>query len=89
MTVDATFTAFLVPIGIAFHFRAQYFSWYNALDIAAGAPSLRLLQGAVLACCRLRLSCVWTPSHTSAALLSANLNAPLAAELVMQKSFQL
>lgn len=36
MFVDATYTAFLVPIGIAFHFKAQYFSWYNGVDIAAG-----------------------------------------------------
>ena len=36
MFVDATYTAFLVPMGIAFHFKAQYFSWYNAVDIAAG-----------------------------------------------------
>lgn len=38
MSVDATYTAFIVPIGIAFHFKAQYFSWYNAVDIAAGKP---------------------------------------------------
>ena len=38
MLVDATYTAFLVPIGIAFHFKAQTFSWYNAVDIAAGKP---------------------------------------------------
>ena len=38
MFVDATYTAFLVPIGIAFHFKAQYFSWYNGVDIAAGKP---------------------------------------------------
>ncbi len=38
MLVDATYTAFLVPIGIAFHFRAETFSWYNAVDIAAGKP---------------------------------------------------
>ena len=36
MAVDATYTAFLVPIGIAFHFKAEHFSWYNAIDIAAG-----------------------------------------------------
>ena len=39
MFVDATYTAFLVPMGIAFHFKAQYFSWYNAVDIAAGKHS--------------------------------------------------
>lgn len=34
--VDATYTAFIVPLGIAFHFKAIHFSWYNAIDIAAG-----------------------------------------------------
>ena len=34
--VDATYTAFIVPLGVAFHFKAIHFSWYNALDIAAG-----------------------------------------------------
>ncbi|BDA43675.1 probable potassium voltage-gated channel subfamily H member 7 [Coccomyxa sp. Obi] len=34
--VDATYTAFIVPLGVAFHFKAIHFSWYNAIDIAAG-----------------------------------------------------
>jgi hypothetical protein len=34
--VDATYTAFIVPLGVAFHFKAMHFSWYNAVDIAAG-----------------------------------------------------
>ena len=44
MAVDATYTAFLVPIGIAFHFKAEHFSWYNAIDIAAGKASRTGLQ---------------------------------------------
>ena len=44
MAVDATYTAFLVPIGIAFHFKAEHFSWYNAIDIAAGKASQTGLQ---------------------------------------------
>ena len=35
--VDATYTAFIVPIGIAFQYDAKEFTWYNAIDIAAGA----------------------------------------------------
>jgi hypothetical protein len=35
--VDSTYTAFVVPLGVAFQFNAQSFSWYNAVDIAGGA----------------------------------------------------
>lgn len=47
--VDATYTAFIVPIGIAFQYDAKEFSWYNAIDIAAGAaPSVILHTLALL-----------------------------------------
>jgi len=36
--VDATYTAFIVLLVIAFHFKATHFSWYNAVDISAGRP---------------------------------------------------
>lgn len=38
--VDATYTAFVVPIGIAFQYQVDNFSWFNALDIAGGAIQL-------------------------------------------------
>jgi hypothetical protein len=34
--VDATYTAYIVPLGIAFQFNVIKFSWYNGVDIAAG-----------------------------------------------------
>ena len=34
--VDATYSAFLIPIAIAFNWNDRYFSWYNGIDIAAG-----------------------------------------------------
>ena len=42
--VDATYTAFIVPIGIAFQYDAKHFSWYNAIDIAAGATAMPLAK---------------------------------------------
>ena len=54
MAVDATYTAFLVPIGIAFHFKAEHFSWYNAIDIAAGKAFHTRLQP----------SCFRPPQHS-------------------------
>ena len=66
MSVDATYTAFIVPIGIAFHFKAQYFSWYNAVDIAAGKPCyypyLTLLRDGVFTWMyRCQTSCILGP----------------------------
>ena len=34
--VDATYSAFLIPIGIAFHWDSLHFSWYNAINFVAG-----------------------------------------------------
>jgi hypothetical protein len=34
--VDATYTAFVVPIGIAFQYQVDTFTWFNAVDIAGG-----------------------------------------------------
>jgi len=76
MSVDATYTAFIVPIGIAFHFKAQYFSWYNAVDIAAGKhcchSHLILLRGWCLTrmgrCQASRI--LGSPKYSCAALFS-------------------
>eukprot|EP00884_Botryococcus_braunii_P020699 jgi/Botrbrau1/7312/Bobra.247_3s0007.1 len=35
--VDATYSAFLIPLGVAFHFRPTHFTWYTPLNVAAGA----------------------------------------------------
>jgi len=35
--VDATYSAFLIPIACAFHWNAITFTWYNGLDVTAGA----------------------------------------------------
>ena len=41
--VDSTYTAFLVPLGVAFQFNAESFSWYNAVDIAGGARARMMI----------------------------------------------
>lgn len=35
--VDGTYSAFLIPLGVAFHFKPSHFSWYTPFNLAAGA----------------------------------------------------
>jgi hypothetical protein len=35
--VDGTYSAFLIPLGIAFHWKPKQFMWYTPINLAAGA----------------------------------------------------
>ncbi len=38
--VDGTYSAFLIPLGIAFHWKPRQFMWYTPINLAAGAFSI-------------------------------------------------